>query len=85
MLSLSFNSYIKEKISNEELSILNIWNLEGLLSFKWKCLISMVSKEILDQVQICTSIPGKVPIDPNKLNILWQKKFLGSTKLTRIF
>jgi hypothetical protein len=24
-----------------------------------------VSKELLDQVQICTSIPGKVPIDPN--------------------
>ena len=28
---------------------------------------------MLDQVQICTSIPGKVPIDPNKVNILWQK------------
>ena len=32
-----------------------------------------VDKKLLDQVQICTSVPGKVPIDPNKLNILWQK------------
>ena len=32
-----------------------------------------VDKNLLDQVQICTSVPGKVPLDPNKLNILWQK------------
>jgi glycosyltransferase involved in cell wall biosynthesis len=32
-----------------------------------------VDKKLLDQIQICTSVPGKVPIDPNKLNILWQK------------
>ena len=32
-----------------------------------------VDKNLLDKVQICTSIPGKVPLDPNKVNILWQK------------
>ncbi len=32
-----------------------------------------VDKGLLDQVQICTSIPGKIPINPNKVNILWQK------------
>jgi glycosyltransferase involved in cell wall biosynthesis len=32
-----------------------------------------VDKKLLNQVQICTSVPGKVPIDPNKLNVLWQK------------
>tara|TARA_R110002020_G_scaffold126213_3_gene283898 strand:- start:2836 stop:3783 length:948 start_codon:yes stop_codon:yes gene_type:complete len=32
-----------------------------------------VDKKLLDQVQICTSVPGKIPIDPNKVNILWQK------------
>ena len=32
-----------------------------------------VDKSLLDQVQICTSIPDKVPLDPNKVNILWQK------------
>ena len=32
-----------------------------------------VDKNLLNQVQICTSVPGKVPLDPTKLNILWQK------------
>jgi|TARA_E500000318_G_scaffold37676_2_gene36281 glycosyltransferase involved in cell wall biosynthesis len=32
-----------------------------------------VSKELLDQFQICTSVPGKVPLAKNKINILWQK------------
>ena len=30
-------------------------------------------KELLDQFQICTSIPGKVPLSNNKINLLWQK------------
>jgi len=32
-----------------------------------------VSKDILDQVQITTSVPEKIPLHPTKLNILWQK------------
>jgi len=32
-----------------------------------------VDQSLLDKVKICTSIPGKVPLDPNKVNILWQK------------
>lgn len=32
-----------------------------------------VSKELLDQFQICTSVPGKVPLAKNKINVLWQK------------
>ena len=32
-----------------------------------------VDQNLLNKVQICTSIPGKVPLDPNKVNILWQK------------
>jgi len=36
-------------------------------------LTKYVDKSLLDQAQICTSIPGKLPIDPNKVNILWQK------------
>ena len=32
-----------------------------------------VDKSLLDQVQICTSVPEKIPLDSNKLNILWQK------------
>jgi len=32
-----------------------------------------VDKSILDQVQITTSVPEKIPLHPTKLNILWQK------------
>ncbi len=32
-----------------------------------------VDKNLLDNFQICTSVPGKVPVDKNKINILWQK------------
>jgi len=32
-----------------------------------------VDKDLLSNFQICTSVPGKVPLDPNKINILWQK------------
>ena len=42
-------------------------------------------KELLDQVQICTSIPGKVPINPNKLNILWQKNSYDQGNLQEFF
>jgi len=42
-------------------------------------------KELLDKVQICTSIPGKVPIDPNKLNILWQKNSYDQGNLQEFF
>ena len=32
-----------------------------------------VDDKLLDNFQICTSIPGKVELDKNKINILWQK------------
>jgi len=44
-----------------------------------------VPKELLDQVQICTSVPGKVPIDPNKVNILWQKNSYDQPNLQEFF
>jgi len=44
-----------------------------------------VPKELLDQVQICTSVPGKVPIDPNKVNILWQKNSWDQINLQEFF
>ena len=39
----------------------------------------------MDKVQICTSIPGKVPLDPNKLNILWQKNSWDQPNLQEFF
>jgi len=32
-----------------------------------------VDSKLLSHFQICTSVPGKIPIDPSKINILWQK------------
>ena len=57
----------------------------GATEIQMEMLHKYVSKELLDQVQICTSIPGKVPIDPNKVNILWQKNSWDQPNLTRIF
>ena len=57
----------------------------GATELQMEMLNKHVSKELLDQVQICTSIPGKVPIDPNKLNILWQKNSYDQPNLQEFF
>jgi len=44
-----------------------------------------VPKKLLDQVQICTSIPGKVPLSKKKLNILWQKNSYDQPNLQEFF
>jgi len=40
----------------------------GATELQFELLEKHVPKDLLDQVQICTSIPGKVPIDPSKLD-----------------
>jgi hypothetical protein len=40
-----------------------------------------IDKSLLDKFQICTSVPGKVPIDPSKINILWQKNSYDQANL----
>jgi UDP-glucose:(glucosyl)LPS alpha-1,2-glucosyltransferase len=57
----------------------------GATEIQMEMLHKHVPKELLDQVQICTSIPGKVPIDPNKLNILWQKNSWDQPNLQEFF
>ena len=57
----------------------------GATELQMEMLHKHVSKELLDQVQICTSIPGKVPIDPNKINILWQKNSWDQPNLQAFF
>tara|TARA_R100001126_G_scaffold102432_1_gene86551 strand:- start:2286 stop:3215 length:930 start_codon:yes stop_codon:yes gene_type:complete len=57
----------------------------GATELQMEMLQKHVSKDILDQVQICTSIPGKVPIDPKKLNILWQKNAYNQPNLQQFF
>jgi len=57
----------------------------GATELQMEMLHKHVPKELLDQVQICTSIPGKVPIYPNKVNILWQKNSYDQPNLQEFF
>jgi len=57
----------------------------GATELQHEFLNKYVPKELLDKVQICTSIPGKVPLDPNKLNILWQKNSWDQPNLQPFF
>ena len=60
-------------------------NPRGATEIQMEMLHKHVPKELLDQVQICTSVPGKVPIDPNKVNILWQKNSWDQINLQEFF
>ena len=44
-----------------------------------------VPKEILDQVQITTSVPEKIPLHPTKMNILWQNNSYDQPNLSNWF
>lgn len=57
----------------------------GATEIQMEMLSKHVSKDLLDQFQICTSIPGKVPIDPSKINILWQKNSWDQNNLQPFF
>jgi len=57
----------------------------GGTELQFEFLRKHVSKELLDQFQICTSVPGKVPLDPNKINILWQKNSYDQPNLQEFF
>ena len=45
----------------------------GGTELQFEYLKNHVDPKLLDKVQICTSIPDKVPLHPEKKNILWQK------------
>jgi glycosyltransferase involved in cell wall biosynthesis len=57
----------------------------GATEIQHELLEKYVSKDLLDKVQICTSIPGKVPLNPNKINILWQKNSYDQGNLQEFF
>ena len=46
---------------------------KGGTELQFEYLIKHVDPKLLDQVQICTSVPEKIPLSSNKINILWQK------------
>ena len=45
----------------------------GGTELQFEYLTKYVDSKLLDQVQITTSVPEKIPLHPSKLNILWQK------------
>ena len=57
----------------------------GATELQMEMLLKHVPKELLDQFQICTSIPGKVPLSPDKINILWQKNSYDQGNLQEFF
>ena len=57
----------------------------GGTELQFEFLEQHVSKDLLDQVQICTSVPGKIPLHPAKLNILWQKNSYDQPNLAPWF
>ena len=57
----------------------------GATELQQELLEKYVSKDLLDKFQICTSIPGKVPLDPSKINILWQKNSWDQPNLQSFF
>ena len=48
-------------------------------------LTARVDEYLLSHFQICTSIPGKVPIDESKINILWQKNSYDQPNIKPFF
>ena len=44
-------------------------NPRGGTELQLEQLYKHCDNKILDKFQICTSIPGKVPLDPNKINL----------------
>ena len=57
----------------------------GATEIQHELLEKYVGKELLSRVQICTSVPGKIPLDPNKVNILWQKNSYDQPNLQEFF
>tara|TARA_R100000455_G_C6265651_1_gene120894 strand:+ start:694 stop:1626 length:933 start_codon:yes stop_codon:yes gene_type:complete len=44
-----------------------------------------VSKDLLNKFQICTSVPGKIPLSKDKINILWQKMATDQPHFQKFF
>ena len=45
----------------------------GGTELQFEYLRKHVDPKLLDQFEICTSVPEKIPLSSNKINILWQK------------
>jgi len=57
----------------------------GGTELQFEYLTKYVDSKLLDQVQITTSVPEKIPLHPNKINILWQKNSYDQPNLAPWF
>ena len=60
-------------------------NPRGGTELQFEYLRKHVDPKLLDQVQICTSIPEKIKLHPTKVNILWQKNSYDQPNLAPWF
>ncbi len=60
-------------------------NPRGGTELQLEFLNKRVDAKLLDQVQICTSVPEKIPLHKNKINILWQKNSYDQPNITPWF
>ena len=58
---------------------------KGGTELQFEYLEKYFDKYLLDQVQICTSVPEKIPLHPTKPNILWQKNSYDQPNLAPWF
>ena len=57
----------------------------GGTELQFEYLRKYVDSKLLEQVQICTSVPEKIPLHPTKMNILWQKNSYDQPNLALWF
>ena len=60
-------------------------NPKGGTELQFEYLKKYVDNSLLDQVQICTSVPEKIPLHSTKPNILWQKNSYDQPNLQEFF
>ena len=60
-------------------------NPRGGTELQFEYLKKYVDPKLLDQVQITTSVPEKIPLHPTKMNILWQKNSYDQPNLAPWF
>ena len=60
-------------------------NPRGGTELQFEYLRKHVDSKLLDQVEICTSVPEKIPLSKDKVNILWQKNSYDQPNLAPWF
>jgi hypothetical protein len=60
-------------------------NPRGGTELQVELLEKFADKKLLDQVQITTSVPEKIPLHPTKPNILWQQNSYDQANLAPWF